>query len=80
MQEDRRSLATDDQNDGWQGWFRVLTVDDKEIGVSWWCQYRDQHRNQVLCEKPRKRGIEWLVARKERRIRENTLTSQLLDD
>ena len=80
MQEDKRSLTTNDQDDDRRGWHRLLTVDGEEIGIPRWRQYRDQHRNQILRKKPGKRGIEWLVARKERRIRENTLTSQLLDD
>ena len=58
----------------------VPTVDDKEVGIPRWRYHCQQNRNQVLRENPRKWRIERLVARKERRVRENSLTSQFLDD
>ena len=58
----------------------VLTVDDEEVGIPWWRQHHQQNRDHVLGEKSRKRCIERFVARKERRVRENTLTPQFLNN
>ena len=58
----------------------VLTVDDEEVGIPWWRYHCQQNRNEVLRENPRKGRVERLVARKERRGRENSLTSHFLDD